>query len=214
MKSGPRGYFAVAKIERIIEKPGAPERYLALMEPGRFLPLDREVPRLIAGCPLEERLVASDNTPLKGGRVQLAVRRITGTDFARIVNFGLPENLEREGATRYDAAVANLSEVQVDFERPVVERLGSDSVRSGLALSGTLRWMFNRGLVSVADDWSILVSRNKVPRDVVNRLISPDGKVRLPHDRKNGPRPTNMAWHRENVFGQAPPDDPARWEDG
>jgi len=42
-------------------------------------------------------------------------------------------------------------EVQTAHIRPVESR-GSDSVRKGLALSGTLHWMFDRGLISVADD--------------------------------------------------------------
>lgn len=40
-KAGPRGYFAVAKIARVIPKPGVEGRYLALIEPGSFLPFDR-----------------------------------------------------------------------------------------------------------------------------------------------------------------------------
>ena len=52
-KAGLRGYFAVAKISRVIPKPGAEGRFLALIEPGTFLPFDREVPRLLNGSPLE-----------------------------------------------------------------------------------------------------------------------------------------------------------------
>ena len=50
-------------------------------------------------------------------------------------------------------------------------------MRNGRALTGTLHWMFDRGLLSVAEDWTILVSRNKVPSEVVARLILPDGKL-------------------------------------
>ncbi|MCX7643725.1 MAG: HNH endonuclease [Rhodobacteraceae bacterium] len=95
-------------------------------------------------------------------------------------------------------------EVEAAHIRPV-EREGSDSVRNGLALSGTLHWMFDRGLVSVADDWTILVSRNKVPRDVADRLIVADGRLRLPADARDWPHPANLRWHRENVFGQGEP---------
>jgi putative restriction endonuclease len=102
-------------------------------------------------------------------------------------------------------------EVQAAHIRPV-ERQGSDSVRNGLALSGTLHWMFDRGLVSVADDGSILVSRNKVPREVVDRLLLPDGKLRPPLDPRDAPHPLNLAWHRENVFGQSLADGPAPWD--
>ncbi len=101
-------------------------------------------------------------------------------------------------------------EVQAAHIRPV-EKLGSDSVRNGLALTGTLHWMFDRGLISVAEDLSILVSRNKVPSDVVDRLILPHGKLCLPTKERDWPHPENLKWHRENVFGQMVGDDPLPW---
>ena len=52
VKAGPRGYFAAAKISEVVPKPGANGRYLALIEPGSFLPFDTEVPRLVNGSPL------------------------------------------------------------------------------------------------------------------------------------------------------------------
>lgn len=263
VKAGPRGYFAVARISKVIEKPGVEGRFLALIEPGSFLAFDREVPRLVDGRPLERALTEPDGTPKKGGVVQLAVRRLPDADFARIVNLGLPQDLERQEETRYDPhPPGGLEEVQVPFERPVLERLtrrpyrdvafrrkvreaydyrcamsglrlrngggrpevqaahirpveqqGSDSVRNGLALSGTLHWMFDRGLISVADDCeTILVSRNKVPSDVVDRLLRPGGKLLRPQDPRNAPHPGNLQWHRENVFGQVSADGPAPWE--
>ena len=36
VKAGRRGYFAVARIARVIPKPGAPGRYLALIAPGSY----------------------------------------------------------------------------------------------------------------------------------------------------------------------------------
>ncbi|PRY24862.1 putative restriction endonuclease [Aliiruegeria haliotis] len=103
-------------------------------------------------------------------------------------------------------------EVQAAHIRPV-EHQGSDSVRNGLALSGTLHWMFDRGLMSVADDCqTILVSRNKVPGEVVDRLLSPTGKLLTPEDPRNMPHPENLRWHRENVFGNVQSDEPAPWE--
>ncbi|MCR8724018.1 HNH endonuclease [Frigidibacter sp. ROC022] len=260
VKAGPRGYFAVAKIQDVIPKPGTPDRYLALIEPGSYLPLDREVPRLLDGRPLEQSLAEADGTPKKGGALQLAVRRLPDRDFAKIVKIGLPQDLERIENTRYDPHKPEMDDPAATFERPVIERLtrlpyrdvvfrrkvreaydyrcaisglrlrngggrpavqaahirpvarqGNDSVRNGLALSGTLHWMFDRGLLSVADDWSILVSRNKVPPEVVDRLFLPDGKLCRPADPRNWPSLHNLRWHRENVFGQVITDESAPW---
>lgn len=261
VKAGQRGYFAVAKIDQVIPKPGVTGRFLALIEPGSFLSFDTEVPRLLKGQPLEQALTESDGTPKKGGAVQLAVRRLPEADFARIVNLGLPQDLERQEETRYDAAANGLQEEPLIFERPVLERLtrrpyrdvafrrkvreaydyrcamsglrlrngggrpevqaahirpvdqkGTDSVRNGLTLSGTLHWMFDRGLVSIADDCeTILVSHNKVPSDVVARLLRPEGKLLWPSDSRNAPHPENLRWHRENRFGQVMGDEPLPW---
>lgn len=102
-------------------------------------------------------------------------------------------------------------EVNAAHIRPV-ERLGSDAVRNGLALSGTLHWMFDRGLLSVADDRTILISHNKVPTDVVDRLIVPSRRLCLPSNERDWPHPENLKWHRENVFGQVSLDGPSPWD--
>ncbi|MBD9529942.1 HNH endonuclease [Paracoccus sp. PAR01] len=262
VKAGPRGYFAVAKIMDVIPKPGMDGRYLAVIESGSYLPFNCEVPRLINGRPLEAALTSASGGAISGGAVQLAVRRLPESDFARIVDLGLPQNLEQIEATRYEPASEELRDEALVFERPVVERLtrrkyrevafsrkvreaygyrcaisglqlrngggrpevqaahirpverdGSDSVRNGLALSGTLHWMFDRGLISVAEDSeTILVSRNKVPSDVITRLIRPNGKLLKPVGRNHHPHPENLRWHRENIFGQVVPDDCSPWE--
>lgn len=260
VKAGPRGYFAVARISRVIPKPRAESRYLALIEPGSFLPFDREVPRLRDGHPLEAALAAADGTPKVGGAQQLSVRRLPDAEFARIVALGLPQDLEALEAASYGPTRPDIDDVATLFERPVIERLtsrpyrdvafrrkvreaydfrcamsglrlrngggrpevqaahirpverqGSDSVRNGLALSGTLHWMFDRGLLSVAEDLTILVSHNKVPSEVVDRLIAPDGKLCLPGDQRDWPHPANLRWHRENIFGQFTLSNSAPW---
>lgn len=260
VKAGNRGYFAVAKIDRVIPKPGVDGRYLALIAPGSFLHFDQEVPRLVGGRPLESSLAAPDGTPKSGGAQQSAVRRLPDADFAEIVRRGLPADLETVEATRYAACPSELDDPAAPFERPVIERLtsrpyrdvafrrkvlaaydyrcamsglrlrngggrpevqaahiipverqGNDSVRNGLALSGTLHWMFDRGLLGVADDMTILVSRNKVPGEVVDRLIAPEGRLIEPRDPRYRPNRSNLQWHRENVFGQVSLEGPAPW---
>lgn len=260
VKAGARGYFAAAQIDQVIPKPGAEGRYLALIRSGSFLAFDKEVPRLREGRPLEASLMAADGSAKAGGAQQLAVRRLSDTDFARIVNLGLPGDLIETEARRYDQTGAGLQEPVIPFDRPIIERLvslpfrevafrrkvreaydyrcamsglrlrngggrpevqaahirpvqrqGSDSVRNGLALSGTLHWMFDRGLIAVAEDMTILVSRNKVPTEVVNRLIAPDLKLIMPRNERDWPHPDNLKWHRENVFGQMAFDPAAPW---
>ncbi len=59
--------------------------------------------------------------------------------------------------------------------RPVAD-LGPDSVRNGIALSGTVHWMFDRGLLSVDDDYSILIAEDRLPAPVPG-LVNPDRRL-------------------------------------
>lgn len=92
-------------------------------------------------------------------------------------------------------------EVEAAHIMPVADG-GPDDPRNGLALSHTLHWMFDRGLIGVAVDHSILVSHNKVPRDVVDRLLVPDMRLRVPDDPDLAPHPKYLTYHREQIFGQ------------
>jgi len=92
------------------------------------------------------------------------------------------------------------SEAQAAHIRPVAER-GPDSIHNGLALSGTVHWMFDRGLVSVGDppDYPILLSRHAMPHSV-RRLFNPDMQLRKPADQRFWPAPAYTAFHRSQVF--------------
>ncbi|OHC74897.1 MAG: restriction endonuclease [Rhodospirillales bacterium RIFCSPLOWO2_02_FULL_58_16] len=90
------------------------------------------------------------------------------------------------------------SEVQAAHIRPVAAS-GPDSVRNGLALSGTVHWMFDRGLISINDDYRIIVNRDNVP-DAVSRMINADGHLRLPSSPDLRPHPQFLRYHREQVF--------------
>jgi putative restriction endonuclease len=90
------------------------------------------------------------------------------------------------------------AEVQAAHIRPVAAG-GSDSVRNGLALSGTIHWMFDRGLVAVDDDLSILVAAARLP-DAVTRLLREDRKISVPAKPETRPHPVHLRYHRENIF--------------
>ena len=88
-------------------------------------------------------------------------------------------------------------EVEAAHIRPV-EHGGNDWVRNGIALSGTVHWMFDRGLLSLADDMTILKSRH-LNYDV-DHLLNKDGKAIIPKERCLQPHPKNLEWHRANRF--------------
>jgi len=70
----------------------------------------------------------------------------------------------------------------------------------GLALSGTAHWMFDRGLISLADDLTILVSRQVNDPGGVAGMIYASGKARAPERRSDRPHTHYLRWHREHCF--------------
>ena len=91
------------------------------------------------------------------------------------------------------------AEVEAAHIRPV-EANGPDSVRNGIALSGTAHWMFDRGLISLADDFGILVSRQVNDQDSVRAMINRSGRALVPDRGLQRPHPRFLAWHREHCF--------------
>lgn len=89
-------------------------------------------------------------------------------------------------------------EVQAAHIRPVAAS-GPDSIRNGLALCGTVHWMFDRGLLSLDDDYTVLMAKNRVP-EPVRRLISPNRRLRPPTRPEFQPHPQFLRFHREKVF--------------
>jgi putative restriction endonuclease len=90
------------------------------------------------------------------------------------------------------------SEVQAAHIRPVEER-GPDSVRNGIALSGTVHWMFDRGLISVEDDYSLLVADSLVP-DAVRMLLPSERRLLMPARPELRPHPQFLDYHRKYKF--------------
>ncbi|NBN62151.1 HNH endonuclease [Pannonibacter tanglangensis] len=91
------------------------------------------------------------------------------------------------------------AEVNAAHIRPVEEN-GPDSINNGLALSGTVHWMFDRGLISLADDLEILVSRQVNDIDSVRAFINKSGFATPPLQMRDRPHPAFLEWHRRHCF--------------
>ncbi|SMQ70907.1 putative restriction endonuclease [Devosia lucknowensis] len=249
-----KGYYAVAKVEKIVADPKAQGMYVALIEPGSYLEFASPVPFVVEDGVTETGLL--NDAGRNSGRAQAAVRPLSPHDFSRILYRGLVEMdtlLPRVGvALDNDIAAPEFGEdTQVPFEaerqrvegltsrlvrdrvfrrlilrayderccvtglklingggraeveaahiRPV-EANGPDRVQNGLALSGTVHWMFDRGLITFSDQHDIMVSRHVNDRDSVDALINRTGRLIAPSDERNWPHPVFLAWHRENRF--------------
>lgn len=93
-----------------------------------------------------------------------------------------------------------IMEVEAAHIRPVKYN-GPDSVRNGIALCRTFHWMFDHGLVSVADSSDIIVK--KIVPDRINQLLNSNGKIRLPSNRISAPHPEFLKFHREVIYNSA-----------
>jgi putative restriction endonuclease len=116
-----RGYYAIARVEQIVPDPTAEGMFLALIEPGSYLPFERDVPFSSPDGPVERGVL--NEAGAISGRAQAAVRRVSIEDFNRIIERGLPEEeplLPRAGEPR--ERFGNLvSEGQLPFQ-PDAER--------------------------------------------------------------------------------------------
>jgi putative restriction endonuclease len=81
-----------------------------------------------------------------------------------------------------------------------VEANGPDMVSNGIALSGTAHWMFDRGLISLTDDLTILISRQVNDVDSIAGLLNRSGKALWPSRPSDRPHPSFLQWHRETCF--------------
>jgi putative restriction endonuclease len=93
------------------------------------------------------------------------------------------------------------AEVAAAHIRPV-EANGPDILTNGIALSGTAHWMFDRGLISLADDLAIMVSRHVNDQEGVRAMINRTGRALTPQRVSERPHPHFLSWHRENCFKQ------------
>lgn len=89
-------------------------------------------------------------------------------------------------------------EVQAAHIR-AVEANGPDTVRNGLALTATVHWMFDRGLISVDDSYHLLVASKGIPAELVP-LVQHGKVIRVPGRRDSRPHPSYLRWHREVRF--------------
>ena len=79
---------------------------------------------------------------------------------------------------------------------------GPDIVQNGIALSATCHWLFDRHLISLSDDYGLLVSHNKVPAQMRQLFDAQLSQINLPADKRLWPHPAYIARHRR-MFAEA-----------
>ncbi|HMP63729.1 MAG TPA: HNH endonuclease, partial [Phenylobacterium sp.] len=77
---------------------------------------------------------------------------------------------------------------------------GPDVVQNGIALSGTVHWLFDRHLISLTDDYRLLVPHNKVPTELRALFERQMDRIHLPKDERLWPHPEYVGRHREGFM--------------
>jgi len=77
---------------------------------------------------------------------------------------------------------------------------GPDVVQNGLALSGTVHWLFDRHLISLTPEYRLLVSHNKVPAELRVLFERQMDRIHLPKDERLWPHPAYVEKHREGFM--------------
>jgi putative restriction endonuclease len=81
-----------------------------------------------------------------------------------------------------------------------VEANGPDIITNGIALSGTVHWMFDRGLISLSDNLEIMLSTKINDIEGVRKILNANGRAHFPMYAEWRPHPRYLAWHREHCF--------------
>ena len=74
---------------------------------------------------------------------------------------------------------------------------GPDVVRNGIALSGTVHWLFDRHLISLNDELGLLVAHNRVPAELRSLFALQMNRILLPANSAHHPHPAFVRRHRE-----------------
>nr|WP_245331075.1 HNH endonuclease [Mesorhizobium sophorae] len=78
---------------------------------------------------------------------------------------------------------------------------GPDTIQNGIALSATAHWLFDRHLISLTDEYGLLVSHNKVPSDYRSLLEKQAGRIHLPSEMRLWPSLRYITHHRDRFAG-------------
>lgn len=126
-----RGYFAIARVERVVPDPTTPGMFLSLIKPGSYLDFASPVPFSDDGGVIERGVLNDDGRIF--GRAQAAVRPLSPSDFDRIIARGLDDRAQLLPRTDADVPLDGFREEQAPFafeeSRERVSYLSSRIVR-------------------------------------------------------------------------------------
>ncbi|AVQ00800.1 HNH endonuclease [Caulobacter segnis] len=143
---------------------------------------------------LASRLAASSAAQRERAIISLLVnKKLRDRNFRRAVG----------AAYHWRCAISGLSlkdrggnyEVQGAHIVSVAEG-GPDIVPNGIALSGTLHWLFDRHLISIGEDHGILIGTQGLPTGLLALIRSSGDRLSLPANQQHWPAEQFLSRHR------------------
>jgi putative restriction endonuclease len=129
-------------------------------------------------------------------RLQLLERPFRDAAFRRVIQQAYSKTCAMTGLKLVNGG--GRCEIEAAHILPV-EHEGPDSPRNGIALSRTVHWLFDRGILSISEKGEILEARGLVP-DPIRRLLNPDRRILGPSDATLRPHPHFVRYHQEKIF--------------
>lgn len=128
-----------------------------------------------------------EDVVIRGGLFKRLIPRIYG--YSCCIS-GMSINTSFNAATLIEAC--HIKPFSVSFD---------DSLSNGLALCPTLHKAFDAGILSISENFRVLVSNKIYERESPQNISQFAGKlISLPNNKAHFPRIENLKWHSENVF--------------
>lgn len=140
---------------------------------------------------LESRRLTQSQRRMRSDRFRFGVMAAYGSSCA-ISRIGLVHR-EVRGDLRYEVEAAHII--------PVADG-GNDVVPNGLALSRTVHWAFDNGMLWINGDMRVCTTP-EVESDSRNEWLRQYGgtRISIPKDARCAPSPEALRWHAEHVAG-------------
>ncbi len=79
---------------------------------------------------------------------------------------------------------------------------GPDVVQNGIAISGTVHWLFDRHLITIGDDYRLIVAQQRVPLEFQAVYGQHGVELHLPAKFAERPHPSFLEKHRAKFFAK------------
>jgi len=156
-----------------------------------------ELPRVGQAEPMPAKLFEAAQEPFEGPvdrATMLVSRKVRDAKFRRAVLYAYEGRCALTGMRLVNGG--GRLETEAAYIMGVGDG-GPDAINNGIALSGTIHWMFDRGLIGLSDAGDILLSGKINDRESVEKMINADRRADWPSALPHRPHPKYLAWHRD-----------------